>query len=219
MSATITEKDTTAVIDTTRARRVNKWVLAGVAAVVLIVTALAGYALAVSRDAAGLTAASDDAETVAGTADCSVRPPRADAVMEYRTSELHIACELDGSDARVSGTEDMFIRYHRQEGTTETTWTAESVLESEEGTWRGTGQGVHFPYESLVSETRAAGSGQIDVDAPGAHYGVMQYTGEGAYDGLTFQYHFAGTERPHGDVRYVFSKGLGGWIDADVEGG
>ena len=83
-----------------------------------------------------------------------------------------VGCELDMSDARVSGTErqDRF-RFVVGSVGAGTVWLAEeAVITNAEGTWRGSAQAAEND-EAIPS-------------------GEAHYVGEGAYEGLEFHYYF-----------------------------
>jgi hypothetical protein len=117
-----------------------------------------------------------DALGVTGTATCSFSNSGTNP--ETGDSGLRVACDLDMSDPRVSGTEtsDRY-RFYIPDDRAEfgTVWVAEeAILTNEEGTWRGITQ--------AGDDTRPCGE--------------THYLGEGGYEGLEFHYYFCHVDGP-----------------------
>ena len=110
-----------------------------------------------------------DAVVVWGTATCDFSE---DGVNPEGGAGFLVVCELDMSDARVSGTEtqDRFRFVVGRVGAG-TAWLAEeAAIANADGTWRGSVQ--------AAEDDEAIPSGEA------------RYVGDGAYEGLEFHYYF-----------------------------
>jgi len=95
-----------------------------------------------------------------------------------------VVCELDMSDARVSGTERHDRLRFFEGGETGIVWVAEeAVITNAESTWRGS----------------------VQAADDGIPSGEAHYVGEGAYEGLEFHYYFGGHDS-------AASSDVRGWI-------
>ena len=136
----------------------------------------------------------DDATVVVGSVRCGMTNVSDDVVDGVEVIVEHFVCEVEASDPRVSGTEDLMVVSRVAHFTLGGTWTVQdATLTNDGGTWRGSAQGV--------------------VDLTGVHpfakgvipfnYGEAHYIGEGAYDGLVYHYYFSGSNG---------MEGVTGWI-------
>lgn len=176
--------------------RTGRRIVPAIAAVaVVVVVAAVVWVLAADGDGTGLGAPPpDDALTVVGDAACSWSLTGEDVVDGVRVIEERFDCRLDLSDPRVSGTEVVDVVTRIDDWARGGTWTATGRITSEDGSWVGTGHGAVSTVGNLP-------------EAPGlspANFGEMRYEGEGALDGLTFQYYVSGTNSV---------LGYSGWIE------
>ena len=142
----------------------------------------------------GESTPTDDATVVVGSGRCGMTSVSDDVVDGVEVIVEHFVCEVEASDPRVSGTEDLMVVTRLATWTLGGTWTVEdATLTNDGGTWRGSSQGV--------------------VDLTGVHpfakavipfnYGEAHYIGEGAYDGLEYHYYISGSNG---------TAGVTGWI-------
>ena len=122
-----------------------------------------------TTESAPFHAVPDDAVVVSGTAACEFSDEGTGT--DGEPGAFLVVCELDMTDARVSGIE----RHDRfdfvAEGRSGTVWLVEdATITNADGTWRGSAQ---------AAENAAA------IPSGEAHY-----VGEGAYEGLEFHYYF-----------------------------
>ena len=139
---------------------------------------LAAVGLLVSPAACGVSepdaaapfhALPDDAVAVSGTADCELSDQGTNT--HGADGGLLVVCDLDMSDARVSGTETHDRFHYVVDGPGGFVWVAdEAVIVNAGGTWRG--------------------SAQAAEDHDGIPSGEAHYFGEGAHEGLEFHYYF-----------------------------
>ena len=101
------------------------------------------------------------------------------------------ACIHEMSDPRVTGSESLPIVSHSV-GNGGTFTVADAVLETDGGTWRGSGRGV-FTFEPVLPEPLL----------PPINFGEMHYIGEGAYEGLEYRYYLSGSN---------YGLAIAGWI-------
>ncbi|HSL59036.1 MAG TPA: hypothetical protein VK866_14420 [Acidimicrobiales bacterium] len=171
----------------------------------MAVTLLAAAALvaiglwAIAADDGGSTTAagaapSDDALTVVGDAACSWSMVGEDVVEGVTIIEERFECQLDVSDTRVSGTEVVDVTTRIDDWARGGTWTADGVITSEDGTWRGAGHGV----------VSTVGNLPFSPQQSPVNFGEMHYEGDDAFEGLTFHYYVAGTNS---------ALGISGWIE------
>jgi hypothetical protein len=177
-------------------RRASWPVRTAVVGVSLLGGLLGGYLLGSGGDPAAEPVAGSDAIVVVGATTCTRTSyetlSEADGV---ETIEEHFVCELEMSDARVSGTEELTVTSRVGDWTAGGIWTADGTITTPDGAWRGSGRGV---FSAEMGELPGG-----DVYPP-VNFGQMRYVGEGLYGDLTYEYHFVGTNSR--DSR-------AGWID------
>ena len=104
----------------------------------------------------------------------------------------HLTCTTESTNPRVVGTEELHLtRYGNWSDAAP--WTADAVLSTTEGTWRGSGRGVR-------DVTGASGLGMARFPFL---YGELTYVGEGAYDGLVMHRYMAG---------HLGNLAVSGWV-------
>lgn len=141
------------------------------AALVFTVCAVAacGSSSGSTTESAPFHAVPDDAVVVSGSAACEFSEAGIDA--DGEPGGMLVACQLDLSDPRVSGTERHDGFNWVAEGRGGFAWLVEdATITNDEGTWRGSAQAVEDP-------------GNIPS-------GEAHYVGESAYEGLEFHYYF-----------------------------
>ncbi len=121
-----------------------------------------------------------------GTTACTFGGRESKVVDGVSQNEEHYACDLVTTDPRLVGTEEIDLIAYIASGDGGP-WTAEAVLTTDEGSWHGTAQGV---YDT----------------ARASDYGEATYLGEGAYEGLTAHYYFAGQGDPYSLTGWITSS-------------
>ncbi len=127
-----------------------------------------------------------------GTAECTSESGEATVVDGIRQNQVRSTCQTATTDDRLNGTlvaDNTVYGF----GTDGGPWTSESVLTTEEGSWRGTDQGVYDLY----------GTSPLGTAGKVFRYGHSELVGEGAYDGFVAHYYQAGND----DI-----SSLTGWI-------
>lgn len=92
------------------------------------------------------------------------------------------SCVTETTDPRMTGTEELPVVTYNLFGVA-SPWTADSVFTSEDGSWRGRGQGM----------VDLDGASPLGTPGQPFNYGEMTYVGEGAYEGLAAQVYLTGT--------------------------
>lgn len=133
-----------------------------------------------------------EAEPFVGTEECEMTyfdPSESIEGVSYLVE--HFSCTTETTDPRATGTEelDVFSRL----GPRPLPWVAYGEFSTDEGSWRGRGEGMVDPQ----------GRSPFGTSGRPFNYGEMTYVGEGAYDGLVMHYYFAGGD----DL-----TGVAGWI-------
>lgn len=133
----------------------------------------------------------DGSQAVIGTAECGFFDTGTDPEDPEAEQGDLVICELEMSDARVSGTEvhDRLRYYDLNVGQEALAWVSEeATITNDEGTWRGIAQAMD----------------------DGTPMGEALYVGEGAYDGLEFRYYFS-----HQSISGRAE--VHGWISSEAE--
>jgi len=118
-----------------------------------------------------------------GTSECTSESGEATVVDGIRQNQIRTTCENATTDDRLNGTlvaDNTVYGF----GTDGGPWTSESVLTTEEGSWRGTDQGVYDLY----------GASPLGTAGTVFRYGHSELLGEGAYEGLVAHYYLAGND-------------------------
>ena len=123
-----------------------------------------------------------DASYFTGTMECEWEHTGTEHVDGVEQYAEHFDCAWEATDPRVAGTEELAIVTYGSHGAA-FPWSAVGTLTNDEGSWRGSGQGL--------------------ADRTMFNHGEMAYVGEGAYEGLTMHYYVAG---PNSEMTFA------GWI-------
>lgn len=129
-----------------------------------------------------------------GTSQCTSERVGSTSVEGISQSQIHSTCAFATTDDRLNGTLEVGNTVYSY-GPGGGPWTAEGVLTTEEGSWRGTSQGVY----DLNGASPLGTAGNV------FHYGHAEYIGEGAYEGLVAYYYFAGTDDMHSHTGWIAS--------------
>jgi hypothetical protein len=166
------------------------WRTARTALSVALVACLVGCATGGTEDP---RTPPEDATVVVGTGTCTLESLGDEIVDGVRVVTERFTCHDEMSDARVTGTETLAVTTRLSSSLGGTWSTAEAVLTTEGGTWRGWAQGVVdlsgvLPFAEGVTPF---------------NYGEGHYLGEGAYKGLEYHYYMSGSNE---------EAGVTGWI-------
>ena len=171
---------------------INKRVTAGLSVLVLSL-ATAGCS---SDSTVDQSVPPDDAIVAVGTGTCDMTPVSDDMVDGVDVIVEHFVCQLDMSDPRVNGIEDLMVVSRLADSATGGTWTAvDATLTNDQGVWRGSSQGVF----DLVGVSPFA-EGLVPYN-----YGEAHYIGEGAFEGLEYHYFISGSNEQAGVTGWITS--------------